>query len=355
MHQMHAEVQRYYGEVLKSSADLKTDACCTADEMPAYAKAVLAEIHDEVLTRYYGCGLVLPEALDGARILDLGCGAGRDCYVLSRLVGPDGQVVGVDMTAEQIEVARRHVEYHTARFGYARSNVTFIDGNIEQLDQTDLDDSSFDLVVSNCVINLATDKRAVLQQAFRLLKPGGEVYFSDIYADRRVPENLKTDPVLYGECLSGALYWNDFLQLAKETGFTDPRLVTDQPVAVEDPGLMKKLGDIRFYSATYRLFKLPVLESAGEDYGQAVCYGGNAAHHPDQLVLDKHHIFPAGETVPVSGNTWRMLKETRLAPFFEFFGDGAAHTGIFEDGGRALPFDHHEPGPAGDPKAGSCC
>ena len=87
----------------------------------------------------------------------------------------------------------------------------FLKGYLEHLDELDLADASFDVIVSNCVINLSPDKRAVLAQAHRLLKPGGELYFSDVYADRRVPVELSNDPVLYGECLAGALYWNDFL------------------------------------------------------------------------------------------------------------------------------------------------
>jgi SAM-dependent methyltransferase len=339
---MRAEVQRYYGEVLKSSADLKTTACCTEDEPPEHVKGVLAEIHDEVVSRYYGCGLVLPEALEAAEILDPGCGAGRDVYVLSRLVGPAGRVVGVDMTPEQLEVARRHRNFHAEQFGYPQSNAEFIDGDIQHLEDAGLEDGGFDIIVSNCVINLAADKRAVLEQAWRLLKPGGELYFADIYTDRRVPDALRADPILYGECLTGALYWNDFVNLAKATGFGDPRLVTDRPVTVSDARLAARVGNIRFFSATYRLFRLSALEADCEDYGQAVCYLGTAPHDPDRLTLDKHHVFQTGKIYPVCGNTWRMLRETRLAPFFDFIGDAGTHYGIFDGCGTDLPFGQPE-------------
>ena len=347
---MRAEVQRYYGEVLQSSADLKTDACCTTDAPPAYLNEVLAQVHPDVLGRYYGCGLVLPEALEDTAILDLGCGAGRDVYVLSRLVGEGGRVVGVDMTPEQLAVARRHADYHRDTFGYSRANVEFIDGDIEYLGETDLADASFDLIVSNCVINLARDKRAVLEQTWRLLREGGELYFADIYADRRIPETLRTDPVLYGECLAGALYWQDFLKLARAAGFADPRLVDDRPVAVTDARLAEKVGNIRFFSATYRLFKLPDLEDSAEDYGQAVRYLGTVPHHAEALHLDKACVFPQGKVVPVSGNTQRMLSATRFAPFFDFIGDGASHFGCFPGPAQAFPFDMGT-----SQESGTCC
>ncbi len=347
---MRAEVQRYYGEVLQSSADLKTNACCTTDAPPEYLTRALAAIHPEVLERYYGCGLVLPEAMQGTAVLDLGCGAGRDVYVLSQLVGESGRVVGVDMTPEQLAVARRHADYHRGAFGYAHANVEFIDGDIEHLGDTGLADSSFDLIVSNCVINLAGDKRAVLDQTWRLLREGGELYFADIYADRRIPDELRGDPVLYGECLAGALYWNDFLQLARETGFTDARLVDDRPVTVSDARLAEKVGDIRFYSATYRLFKLPGLDAGAEDYGQAVRYRGTLPQHADLFQLAKDHAFAREEVVPVSGNTQRMLSETRFQPHFEFLGDGKTHFGCFPGAVRAFPFDTET-----KPNSGTCC
>jgi len=104
---MHDVVQQYYGEVLSSSLDLQTSACKTGDGLPGYVKPILAQVHNEVLARYYGCGLVLPEALETLTVLDLGCGAGRDVFVLSKLVGEHGRVIGVDMTEEQLAVARR--------------------------------------------------------------------------------------------------------------------------------------------------------------------------------------------------------------------------------------------------------
>lgn len=344
---MHDLVKDYYGRQLQSTADLRTSACCDASQMPEWLKPLLARIHPEVMSRYYGCGLVAPPLLAGCRVLDLGCGSGRDVYVLAQMVGEGGQVVGVDMTEEQLAVAERHREHHRRAFGFARDNVEFRLGYIERLDQLGLDDASFDVVVSNCVVNLSPDKDQVLREVYRLLKPGGEFYFSDVYADRRVPSKLRNDPVLYGECLGGALYWNDFLRLARGQGFGDPRLVEDRPIAITDSALAARVGNIRFYSATWRLFKLDGLESDCEDYGQAVIYRGGTGGQEDCFVLDKHHRIEAGRVFPVCGNTWRMLRDSRFAPHFEFIGDFDRHYGLFAGCGGGLPFGDGQDGAAG--------
>ena len=346
---MYDTVKDYYGKELQSSADLKTDACCTVDSVPQHLKPIMGKIHPEVTGKYYGCGLVAPQLLDGLRILDLGSGSGQDCYVLSAMVGEQGDVVGVDMTDEQLAVANRHIDFHRRAFGFSRPNVRFIKGYIEKLDELGLEDNSFDVIVSNCVINLSPDKRAVLEQAHRLLKPGGELYFSDVYADRRVPESLSHDPVLYGECLAGALYWNDFVQLAKTVGFADPRLVEDRPLAVNSDDIRSKIGDMQFYSATYRLFKLDQLEPACEDYGQSVTYLGTIPNAPELFMLDKHHIIETGKPFPVCGNSYRMLNETRFKNHFEFFGNFENHRGIFKNCGTDLPFDSNKK------ISGGCC
>ncbi|PPD29706.1 MAG: methyltransferase type 11 [Hyphomicrobium sp.] len=350
---IHETVQEYYGRTLEKSDDLKTNACCTPDAVPPRLRALIANVHPEVSAKYYGCGLVAPEALEGARVLDLGSGSGRDAYVLAQMVGPKGEIVGVDMTAEQLSTAREHLGWHAAKFGYGKSNVRFIEGYIEKLGDLGLEPGSFDAVVSNCVINLSVDKPAVLKGAFELLKSGGELYFSDVYADRRVDEAIKADPVLYGECLGGALYWNDFLYMAKRAGFLDPRLVSSREIIVTDEVLRAKLGATRFFSATYRLFKLDALEPACEEYGQAVIYKGGIPGCADVFNLDDHHHIEKGRLFPVCGNTWMMLADTRFAKYFQFIGDFSRHYGIFSGCGTNIPFQSASAAAA--PAAGSCC
>lgn len=345
-------VKDYYGRQLGSSNDLKTSACCDPTQVPAWLKPLLSRIHPEVLSRYYGCGLVCPQLLEGCHVLDLGCGSGRDVYALAQLVGEHGEVIGVDMTEEQLAVAERHRDYHRQQFGYARDNVRFVHGYIERLDELGLEQASFDAIVSNCVVNLSPDKEAVVGGVSRLLKPGGEFYFSDVYADRRVPDEVRNDPVLYGECLGGALYWNDFLRLARKCGFEDPRLVEDRPLEITDPMLAERAGAVRFHSATWRLFRLDALESACEDYGQAVIYRGTIPNHRDRFVLDKHHDIETGRVFPVCGNTWRMLHDTRFRPHFEFIGDFSRHYGLFEGCGATMPFGRNAP--SDDADCGCC-
>ncbi|KGJ93855.1 DUF2064 domain-containing protein [Colwellia psychrerythraea] len=326
---MHDVVKDYYGKVLQTSDDLQTNACCTDSQLPNETKRILANIHDEVLTKYYGCGLVSPELLANCHILDLGCGAGRDCYALAQLVGEQGSVIGVDMTEEQLSVARKYIDYHKEKFAYQKANTRFELGYIEKLDELALSDNSIDVIVSNCVINLSPDKEAVLAQAYRLLKPGGEIYFSDVYADRRIPEHLQADSLLYGECLSGALYQQDFQTLAQKVGFSEQRVVTSRAISINNPEIIARVAGINFTSVTYRLFKVAELEPHAEYYGQQVIYLGGINGHTDVFSLDGETHFLTDKITAVSGNTWRTLKASRFNQYFSFVGDFTQHLGGF--------------------------
>ncbi len=345
--------QNYYGEVLNGSDDLLTDACTMADMPTLRVRQALANVHEEVKSRYYGCGLVAPAAIEGARILDLGSGSGQDAYLLAQLVGEHGSIVGVDATPAQLKVANDHIEWHREKFGYAKSNVRFIEGDIEKLDELGLEEASFDIIVSNCVINLVADKGAVFRAAQKLLKLGGELYFSDVYADRRVPQELLNDPILHGECLSGALYWGDFMSIAKQSGFGDPRLVNDRPLGIGDAKIAAKLDGINFFSATYRLFNIADLEPECEDYGQAVVYKGGVIDQERVFILDKGHEIEAGRAFSICGNSWKMLSESRFQKYFTFVGDFSRHYGVFEGCGGGMPYDAAAKGEEAAPA--SCC
>ncbi|MEO8999284.1 MAG: methyltransferase domain-containing protein [Rhodanobacter sp.] len=337
----HSVVRSYYGETLQSSGDLRTTACCSIDAMPEHLRTILAQLHPEVRERFYGCGSPLPPALDGMTVLDLGCGSGRDAYLLSSLVGEGGQVIGVDMTAQQLEVAERHRAFHAQAFGHARSNVSFKLGDLADLAVLDIADNSVDVVVSNCVLNLVPDKRRAFAEILRVLKPGGELYFSDVFSDRRLPRELLADPVLLGECLAGALYVEDFRRLLDELGVADARVCARSPIALTDAAIERCIGFAHFESITRRAFKLP-LEDRCEDYGQVATYLGSVAEYPHHFALDDHHRFESGRPMRVCGNTADMLSSSRYAVHFRIDGDKRRHYGLFDCapasvGGNAAP------------------
>ena len=344
----HEQVQEYYGEVLGSTDDLRTTACCSPDALAPHLKAIVSEIHDEVLSRFYGCGSPLPPALEGATVLDLGCGTGRDVFTASKLVGEHGRVIGVDMTPGQLEVAERHRAFHAERFGHAESNVELHLGQIEDLAGIGLADGSVDVVISNCVLNLAPDKRPVFAEILRVLKPGGELFFSDVFADRRIPAELAEDPVLRGECLGGALYWEDFRRLMADLGCADVRVTAKGPIGIDDPEVERKIGMVGFSSVTVRAFKLD-LEDRCEDFGQVATYRGTIGEAPHAFALDDHHVLEAGRPMLVCGNTADMLSRTRYGQHVSVTERGP-HFGLFDCApeGAAAPA-------GGDAPAGGCC
>ncbi|MFP4173731.1 MAG: methyltransferase domain-containing protein [Candidatus Hydrogenedentota bacterium] len=322
--------KEYYGVTLQGTADLKTTACCSVEDVAPRVKAALANINDEVLTKFYGCGSPLPPLLEGCTVLDLGCGTGRDAYVASQLAGPSGHVIGVDMTGEQLDVARRNLDSQMKRFGYQKPNVDFRKGYIEDLKTLGIADNSVDVVMSNCVINLSPDKRAVFSEILRVLKPGGELIFSDVFTGRRVPEHLRHDPVLHGECLAGAMYAEDFRRLLRDLGCLDYRIVSNRRISLGSPEIEAVIGMVDFYSMTVRFFKLESLEDLCEDYGQVAVYRGTIPEWPHFFDLDDHHRLLTGKPMLVCGNTAAMLGETRYAAHFDIRGDRSVHYGPFD-------------------------
>lgn len=333
-------VKNYYSDVLQKSTDLKTNACCTFDKIPKNIKKLLDNVHSDIKNSYYGCGLVIPDCLKDCNVLDLGCGTGMDVFTLSQLVGENGFITGVDMTQKQLNIANKWKEWHIKKFNFSKNNIQFKLGCIEYLDVLNIVNNSMDVIVSNCVVNLSPNKKKVLEEIYRILKVGGEFYFSDVYCSQRIPNHLKKDQTLWGECLSGALYWNDFIHLAKTCGFKDIRLVKSNKISINNSDVSEKIGHIDFYSATYRLFKLPdLLEQDCEDYGQAVIYKGTIENHPEFWELDSHHKMIKNKVFNVCGNTWNMLYHSRFKQHFDFIGNFDTHYGIFAGCGKNIPFE----------------
>jgi arsenite methyltransferase len=174
-----------------------------------------------------GCGnpIGIADLKAGEVILDLGSGAGVDVFLAANKVGPGGRVIGVDMTEEMVEKARgiaRDYGYH---------NVEFRLGEIEQLP---LEDDSVDAIISNCVINLSTDKSKVFREAYRALKPGGRLTVSDIVSEGAIPDEIKNDPDAWTGCIAGALQQQEYLERIKKAGFADIQILSSREFYIEN-------------------------------------------------------------------------------------------------------------------------
>lgn len=171
-----------------------------------------------------GCGnpIAFAELKPGDIVLDLGSGGGFDCFLAAQRIGSSGKVIGVDMTPEMIEKAQANAQ----KYGY--SNVEFRHGDIEALP---VEDSSVDVIISNCVINLAPDKEKVFREAFRVLKPEGIMYISDMVLLEELPEELKNDSGLLAGCIAGAVLKEEYLRLLKKAGFSVEILNEDMDIS----------------------------------------------------------------------------------------------------------------------------
>jgi len=295
---------------------------------PAMAE-ILQTINPEVLQASVGAVSPLPPDIEGCTVLDLGCGSGLTAFAASRLVGSKGRVIGVDMREGLLALAEMHVAGQMKTFRYKKANVEFLKGYPEDLSVLGIKDNSVDVVVANEIINLSPDKRAVFSEIFRVLKPGGELCFSTIVADRRLPATLAEDSALMSAGLAGALYSEDFRRLLRDLGCYDYRTIIKQPVCIYDPDTAEKLGLASFSFRIIRTFKLP-LEDICEDYGQVAVYKGTMPGFPDAFPLDDHHLFITNKPMLVCGNSGAMVDDTRFGKHFTVTGDKTVHYGSFD-------------------------
>ncbi|KAJ1950157.1 hypothetical protein FBU59_000813 [Linderina macrospora] len=325
---VYTSVKNYYGKVLESSKDLKTSACTTGSAPHPIVLDAIRKIPTAVLDKFYGCGNPIPLGITGKSILDLGSGSGRDCYAAAALVGPEGSVIGVDMTDEQLTTARENIDKFGETLGYA-PNLKFLTGYIEMLREAGVPENSIDICISNCVINLSPDKPRVLQSVYDSLRDGGELYFSDMYADAKIPEAMRTHDVLLGEGMAGALYTKDFESIARSIGFAQPRVLAISHIEVHDAELKALVKDIKFYSVTYRLFKAAQPDEKEIARGQTAVYLGTIAGHEDKYELDVDNVFAKNVPMPISANTAEILATSWLSPFF-------AVEGVTTEDGKEL-------------------
>src|SRR5512135_362335 len=292
------EITRKVSDRYAKAASTGEQMCCPTSYDFADLKSFIPE---EVLKISYGCGTPagLKTVSSGETVLDIGSGGGIDCFEAARLVGPSGHVIGIDMTDTMLEIARRNAPIVAGNLGYAIPNVEFRKG---MADAMPVNDGTIDLIISNCVINLAPDKRRVFSEMFRVAKPGGRFTISDIVSDHVVPQYLVHDAEKWGDCLSGALTLSEYMAGMLEAGFLGIHLVTSSPWQVID--------GVHFFSVTLTGYKLPKQTMA-----PTVCYA--TLRGPFSRVVDERGTsYQRGIPQPFGAGSALLLSQPPLARYF---------------------------------------
>ena len=286
-------VREFYGAAAEKP---QAELCC-----PVQPNAEdLEHIPKEVVERFYGCGSPVASAslVAGESMIDLGSGAGIDCFIAAKRVGDEGRVYGIDMTDQMLAVARECQPRVADALGY--DAVEFRKGYLEEIP---VEDATADVVTSNCVINLSVDKPRVFREIWRVLKDHGRLVVADIVSDQEVPPRMRADGQLWGECISGALTEEAFLAGLEKAGFYG--------VSVLKKTFWREVEGCTFFSVTVRGYKFE--KQAGCRFvGQYAVYLG-----PQKAVVDEEgHLFPRGEAVEVCTDTAAKLSHAPYAGSF---------------------------------------
>jgi SAM-dependent methyltransferase len=238
---IHREVRQHYAAAISNTGcGCDSDGCCP----PAgYKPQLLTEIPSEITAASMGCGdpITLASLQSGEVVLDLGSGAGLDCFFAARQVGPEGYVIGIDMTPEMIERARSNQR----KLGL--ENVEFRPGLIEEMP---VESGSVDVVISNCVINLAPDKGRVFAETFRVLKAGGRIAVSDVVTEGHFSDQARADITSWAACISGALEIGEYRAMLEAAGFVDIQVEPQAPETSASPA-----GEPHAFSARFKARK----------------------------------------------------------------------------------------------------
>nr|WP_321406188.1 arsenite methyltransferase [uncultured Carboxylicivirga sp.] len=235
-------VQEKYGEIAHQSKDFNAGSCCGSTGCcDTVDYSIFADSYDQ-LDGYnpdadlgLGCGLPTQYAgiNQGDSVLDLGSGAGNDCFVARQLVGEDGKVTGIDFTDEMLKKARANA----AKLNF--NNVEFVKGDIEEMP---LPENTFNVVISNCVLNLVPDKKKAFSEIYRVLKPEGHFSISDVVLEGELPADLQSAAEMYAGCVSGAIQKEGYLQVIKDAGFKSIEIKKEKVITVPDEILLKYIS-----------------------------------------------------------------------------------------------------------------
>ena len=211
---IHETVREHYAERIKNNASCCGSSDCCSTDSNLYPADLLATLPEGETSVSYGCGdpITLASLQPGQTVLDLGSGAGLDCFFAARKVGETGKVIGVDMTPEMIERAQGSAKRMNIQ------NVEFRQGYIEEMP---VESNSVDVIISNCVINLSPDKSKVFSEAFRVLRAGGKLAVSDIVTDGPLPDSIKQSLSAWAGCVAGAVDATDYISMMQAVGFTN--------------------------------------------------------------------------------------------------------------------------------------
>lgn len=231
---IHEAVREHYAERIKSNASCCGGSDCCSTEGSLYSADLLGTLPEGESIVSYGCGdpITLASLEPGQTVLDLGSGAGLDCFFAAKKVGATGYVIGVDMTPEMIERASSSAQRLEIK------NVDFRQGYLEDLP---VESNTVDVIISNCVINLSPDKSKVFAEAFRVLKPGGKLAVSDIVTDGPLPDSVKQSLSAWAGCVAGAVEAKDYIAMMEGVGFTDISVI---PVFFDKATVDSALNDM---------------------------------------------------------------------------------------------------------------
>ncbi|KAL8564700.1 hypothetical protein ACOMHN_004193 [Nucella lapillus] len=306
-------IQDWYNQL---NAETNIVSRCNYEQLTQQQGTCFDQLSEDIKKRYYGSGLNIPENLQGKRVLDVGCGSGSFVFILSKLVGPTGYVVGFDITEGLIETAKSQTDYHCKQWGYDKPNFEFRVLNAEKLGEAGFKDEEFDIIVSNGVFCVVPDKESVFKAAYKLLKTGGQFYLNDVYADKAAPEENRYDKTLWSMGTAGAMVWNTFAPMVGSAGFSTPHLTCAAPINITSPKYIQMLDHARYTCAGWRLFKLD--PKATKQGSTLVTYKGGITDYPDDFPWDVDLTFKRGVGVEVDAELSTLLSSIYLSDCFSF-------------------------------------